>query len=209
MADIAALNRTGLSAQANKVYDEFSKVDDDAKWLSAHKNDANIKDELVTKAPEIQQNWKNFQGDVASLQNSEDPTDREAAILLNGAAVNEWAGGSQNEGSDIHAILKPMTASIQAGDPAATGIWKSFISTIDQGNASLLHLQQDVSQNPGLANTVGLDQVGITASNPLAPVAGGSVSAADISSQAAHIRASYPVYHSPNGTEFDNPDGTA
>ena len=203
MADIASLSRTGLSAQANKVYDEYSKVDDDAKWLSAHKNDANIKDELATKAPEIQQNWKNFQGDVASLQNSEDPGDDTAALLLNGSASSEWMG----EGEDIHSILQPMTASIQAGDPTSVGIFKNFVSTIDQGNASLLHLQQEIKQYPSIANTVDLGQVGITPSTRLAPVVGGTVSAADISAQAKGIYANTKAVVNPNQATGPLPPG--
>ena len=203
MTDIASLSRTGLSAQANKVYDEYSKVDDDAKWLDAHKGDANIKDELATRAPDIQQNWKNFQGDVAALQNSENPGDDAAAFLLNGSASSEWMG----EGADIHAILKPMTASIQAGDSTSVGIFKDFVSTIDQGNASLLHLQQEIKQYPTMADTVGLNQVGITPSTRLAPVVGGTVSADAISAQARTISATTQAVVNSNVTIGPLPPG--
>lgn len=151
---------------------------------------------MLTKAPEIEKNWEKFQGDVASLEKSDDPTDEREALVLNATACIQF----QQEGADLKNISDTVLfGDLQKGDADAFSILHNFRATIDQGNAALEHFLQANIELKSIAQFENnyVDE-GFVPGTVLHPSDGGFKSADDVHADLAHINATTTERVNPN-----------
>ena len=181
---------SGLSPKAQAVVKEHEAIETDAKWLSDHKKDPDFMQQAATRAPQIQQDWRKFQGDSAALQLSEDPGDQLTALTQNADACDTFTKMADDMKFALGGVLNgPLTDK----NSTALDIQHQFQLTIDCGNAALLHLKQQIQATPVMASVSNINHDGAMAALNLSrspnstAVEGGTIDANTVAQRAREL----------------------